>query len=162
MHRRTFSRLAAALVFTGLVGCSGGTDSNASQSPSASSAASHDVELLHVSYDPTRELFEAVNARFIAQQRESGTNVTIRMSHGGSGRQARAIIDGLEADVASLALGWDIDSLAREGHLDAAWGRSAIRITQAPGTRRLSSSCAAETPAAFTTLATSCAAMCSS
>jgi sulfate transport system substrate-binding protein len=75
------------------------------------------VELLHVSYDPTRELFEAVNERFVARQREQDVDVTIRMSHGGSGRQARAIIDGLEADVTSLALAWDVDALVREGQL---------------------------------------------
>jgi sulfate transport system substrate-binding protein len=76
-----------------------------------------EVELLHVSYDPTRELFEAVNERFIARQRQANVDVSIRMSHGGSGRQARAIIDGLEADVTSLALAWDIDALVREGQL---------------------------------------------
>lgn len=70
-----------------------------------------------MSYDPTRELYEAVNARFVAQQREHGTRVRVRMSHGGSGRQARAILDGLEADVTSLALPWDIDALVREGEL---------------------------------------------
>lgn len=115
MHSRTASLTASVFLLASLLGCSSGTSAS-------TNAASREVELLHVSYDPTRELYEAVNERFIAHQRESGTNVTIRMSHGGSGRQARAIIDGLEADVASLALGWDIDSLAREGHLlDAAW-----------------------------------------
>ncbi len=94
-------------------GCSGGS----SEPAGSSSTAARDVELLHVSYDPTRELFEAVNERFVARQRESNVNVTIRMSHGGSGRQARAIIDGLEADVTSLALAWDIDALARDGQL---------------------------------------------
>lgn len=118
MHSRTGSLLASLLLLASVVGCSSGSPAT----PGASGQAPRDVELLHVSYDPTRELFEAVNERFIAHQRERGTNVTIRMSHGGSGRQARAIIDGLEADVASLALGWDIDALAREGHLlDAAW-----------------------------------------
>ena len=95
------------------LGCSGGAEA-----PVSSSAASRrEVELLHVSYDPTRELFEAVNERFVAREREQNVDVTIRMSHGGSGRQARAIIDGLEADVTSLALAWDIDALVREGQL---------------------------------------------
>ncbi|MFO0714843.1 MAG: sulfate ABC transporter substrate-binding protein [Sandaracinus sp.] len=99
-------------------GCSGEAGSTTPGASAATGAASpRDVELLHVSYDPTRELFEAVNERFVARERAENVNVTIRMSHGGSGRQARAILDGLEADVASLALAWDIDALAREGQL---------------------------------------------
>src|SRR5690242_909036 len=76
------------------------------------------VELLHVSYDPTRELFTDINREFSA----SHPNVEIRMSHGGSGRQARAVIDGLEADVVSLGLPYDVDSLSREAQLlPATW-----------------------------------------
>jgi sulfate/thiosulfate transport system substrate-binding protein len=76
------------------------------------------VELLNVSYDPTRELYEAVNKAFAAQwQAQTGQQVTIHQSHGGSGKQARAIIDGLEADVATLALGYDINALNKQGHL---------------------------------------------
>ena len=74
--------------------------------------------MLNVSYDPTRELYDAVNKAFVADwQKQTGQVVTIRQSHGGSGKQARAIIDGLEADVATLALAYDIDALARQGHL---------------------------------------------
>jgi sulfate transport system substrate-binding protein len=71
------------------------------------------VQLLNVSYDPTRELYAAINPRFAASWKaESGQNVKINMSHGGSGKQARAIIDGLDADVATLALAYDVDSIA--------------------------------------------------
>jgi sulfate/thiosulfate transport system substrate-binding protein len=78
----------------------------------AAPALAASVELLNVSYDPTRELYKDINARFIAQwKQKTGETVTIDQSHGGSGKQARAIIDGLEADVATLGLGYDVDSL---------------------------------------------------
>src|SRR5580704_1419907 len=71
-------------------------------------AAPAPVTLLNVSYDPTRELYDAVNKAFAAQWlRQTGQQVTIHQSHGGSGKQARSIIDGLEADVATLGLGYD-------------------------------------------------------
>jgi sulfate/thiosulfate-binding protein len=71
------------------------------------------VELLNVSYDPTRELYKAVNAAFAEQWKaKTGDTVTIKQSHGGSGKQARAVIDGLEADVVTLALAADIDAIA--------------------------------------------------
>jgi sulfate transport system substrate-binding protein len=76
------------------------------------------VTLLNVSYDPTRELYQAVNAAFAAQWKaKTGQTVTINQSHGGSGKQARSIIDGLDADVVTLALGYDIDALYQNGHL---------------------------------------------
>jgi len=79
--------------------------------------------LLNASYDPTRELYAEVNAAFIKQwQAKSGQTVTIRQSHGGSGAQARAVSDGLEADVVTLALGYDIDAVQRAGLItDAGW-----------------------------------------
>src|SRR6478736_6300139 len=71
-----------------------------------------DISLLNVSYDPTRELYQDFNAAFAKYWKaKTGDNVTINQSHGGSGKQARGIIDGLEADVATLALGYDIDAL---------------------------------------------------
>jgi len=81
------------------------------------------IELLNVSYDPTRELYKDVNAAFAAQwQAEHGQEVHIRQSHGGSGKQARAVIDGLKADVVTLALAYDIDEIAtRTGLLPADW-----------------------------------------
>ncbi|HEX3944057.1 MAG TPA: sulfate ABC transporter substrate-binding protein [Rhizomicrobium sp.] len=84
----------------------------------SASVASADATLLNVSYDPTRELYKAVNTAFAAQWKaKTGENVTINMSHGGSGKQARAVIDGLDADVVTLALAYDIDSIAQIGKL---------------------------------------------
>jgi len=82
------------------------------------------VEILNVSYDPTRELYAAINPRFAAKwQAETGQTLTINMSHGGSGKQARAVIDGLDADVVTLALAYDIDEIAAKsaGKLPADW-----------------------------------------
>ncbi|HEU4708543.1 MAG TPA: sulfate ABC transporter substrate-binding protein [Methylophilaceae bacterium] len=84
--------------------------------PLAASAAN--VSLLNVSYDPTRELYQEFNAAFAKQwQAKTGDTVTFKQSHGGSGKQARAIVDGLEADVATLALAYDIDQLHDKGKL---------------------------------------------
>ncbi len=79
--------------------------------------------LLNVSYDPTRELYVAINAAFVKQwQAKTGKTVQIRQSHGGSGAQARAVSDGLEADVVTLALAYDIDAVQKAGLItDAAW-----------------------------------------
>jgi sulfate transport system substrate-binding protein len=103
-----------------LAACSGGASPSGS---GGASAAGGTVELLHVSNDPTRELFAELNPLFAARHLErTGTRVEIAMSHGGSGRQARSVIDGLEADVVSLALSHDVDALGREAHLlDPAW-----------------------------------------
>ena len=85
--------------------------------------AAANLELLNVSYDPTRELYQEFNAGFARYwQQRSGDTLTFRQSHGGSGKQARAVIDGLEADVVTLALAWDIDVIAQEtGKLPADW-----------------------------------------
>jgi sulfate transport system substrate-binding protein len=80
------------------------------------------TELLNVSYDPTRELWRDLNARFIpAYEKETGTRLGIKQSHGGSGTQARAVADGLEADVVTLALWGDTDLLRQKGLLAAGW-----------------------------------------
>ncbi len=81
------------------------------------------VSLLNVSYDPTRELYKAVDPGFAADWKaKTGQTVNIRMSHGGSGKQSRAVIDGLEADVVTLALAYDIDTIAEKtGKLPATW-----------------------------------------
>jgi sulfate/thiosulfate-binding protein len=85
-------------------------------------AVAADVNLLNVSYDPTRELYQDVNQAFAKQWKaKTGDNVTIKQSHGGSGKQARAVIDGLDADVVTLALAYDTDALAEKGLLDKAW-----------------------------------------
>jgi sulfate/thiosulfate transport system substrate-binding protein len=83
------------------------------------------VTLLNVSYDPTRELYEDFNQQFAAYwKRKTGQEVTIRQSHGGSGKQARSVIDGLQADVVTLALAYDIDEIADKGGLlPADWQR---------------------------------------
>jgi len=98
--------------FAVLAGCSGGSSDHTGS-----------LRLLNVSYDPTRELYREVNERFTAKWlADTGQNVTIQMSHGGSGSQARAVIDGLDADVVTLALAWDIDNIQRNGHrLPASW-----------------------------------------
>jgi sulfate transport system substrate-binding protein len=80
------------------------------------------VKLLNVSYDPTRELYQEMDAAFAAAwKQKTGQEVTINQSHGGSGKQARAVIDGLEADVVTLGLAYDIDAIARTGLLPRAW-----------------------------------------
>lgn len=81
-------------------------------------APAANVTLLNVSYDPTRELYKDVNAAFAAQWKaKTGDTVTIKQSHGGSGAQARAVIDGLDADVVTLALAYDIDAISQKAKL---------------------------------------------
>jgi sulfate/thiosulfate transport system substrate-binding protein len=88
----------------------------------ATSALSQGVTLLNVSYDPTRELYQDVNAAFAKQwQAKTGQAVTVQQSHGGSGKQARGVIDGLEADVVTLALAYDVDAVAQQGLINAGW-----------------------------------------
>ena len=84
----------------------------------AAGAVAKDVKLLNVSYDPTRELYKDFNAAFARDwQQKKGQKVEIETSHGGSGKQARSVIDGLEADVVTLALAYDIDSIAQRAKL---------------------------------------------
>ena len=88
----------------------------------ASSAFAADVTLLNASYDPTRELYVDFNKAFAADyQKQTGKSVEIKQSHGGSGSQARGVIDGLQADVVSLALAYDIDAIAAKGLVAADW-----------------------------------------
>ncbi|MDI1247886.1 MAG: sulfate ABC transporter substrate-binding protein [Lacunisphaera sp.] len=91
----------------------------------ASAAAAKTVELLNVSYDPTRELYTEFNQAFAAHWKaKTGDDVNIKQSHGGSGKQARAVIDGLQADVVTLALAGDVDALHTVGRLiPADWQR---------------------------------------
>jgi sulfate transport system substrate-binding protein len=86
-------------------------------------SAAGPIKLLNVSYDPTRELYQDINAAFARQWRaKTGADVQVSQSHGGSGKQARAVIDGLQADVVTLALSYDIDSIAERSHvLPANW-----------------------------------------
>jgi sulfate/thiosulfate transport system substrate-binding protein len=120
MTRRILGLLGAALVVaaTGLT--------LRAQSP---------VTLLNVSYDPTREFYQDVNAAFArAWAAKTGQKVTINQSHGGSGKQARAVIDGLEADVVTLALAYDIDAISRVGRLLPATWQSRLPQNSAPYT----------------------------
>ena len=102
--------LLAASLAASLTACGSGNADNGS------------LKLLNVSYDPTRELYEQYNAAFAAYwEKEKGQKVTINESHGGSGKQSRSVIDGLKADVVTLALGYDIDAIEAAGLIDAGW-----------------------------------------
>jgi sulfate/thiosulfate-binding protein len=84
----------------------------------AGAAGAKETTLLNVSYDPTRELYAQVNEEFAAEwKKKTGDDLRIQASHGGSGKQARSVIDGLEADVVTLALAFDIDAIAEKGRL---------------------------------------------
>jgi len=111
---KTLQRSALFFALLAPIGCS--------RSPDSKGGARQAVELLNASYDPTRELYDEVNAAFAAQWKaKTGQDVTILQSHGGSGKQARSVIDGLEADVVTLALGWDIDAIAKAGLVSPGW-----------------------------------------
>ena len=116
------ARFAALLVLAAVAaGCNSGSPSTSADSPAASNQGASDdkgskdpVTLLNVSYDPTRELYRDFNTAFAKHWKDqTGQVVTIEQSHGGAGKQARAVIDGLKADVVTLALGYDIDEIAR-------------------------------------------------
>lgn len=133
--------IIATLILSLLSACGSNNNNNNSASsssdPSPSQAASASpsgeaspdsgktpdpVELLNVSYDPTRELYESYNKSFADYWKQTtGGKVTVKQSHGGSGAQARSVIDGLEADVVTLALGYDIEALVDKGLIDAGW-----------------------------------------
>jgi sulfate/thiosulfate transport system substrate-binding protein len=85
-------------------------------------ADAQDITILNVSYDPTRELYQEFNQAFAKHWKaKTGKNVTINQSHGGSGKQARSVIDGLQADVVTLALAYDIDAIAKAGMIKPDW-----------------------------------------
>jgi sulfate/thiosulfate-binding protein len=114
--------LAVALAVAGCSSPSGGGDGKS-------------VELLNVSYDPTRELYKQVNAAFAAKwQKKTGQAVTFNMSHGGSGKQSRAVIDGLGADVVTLALAYDVDAIAQRAKLLPANWETRLPDNSAPYT----------------------------
>ncbi|WP_281277458.1 substrate-binding domain-containing protein [Hankyongella ginsenosidimutans] len=99
-------------------------------------AAAASYSLLNVSYDPTRELYKDINAAFAQQLKaKSGDTLAVRMSHGGSGRQARSVIDGLAADVVTLALAYDIDEIARAKLIAPDWQKR-LPHNSAPTLRR--------------------------
>src|SRR5438105_1899092 len=116
-----------------VVACSAPTSSTpqSGQTPQAKAP----VELLNVSYDPTRELYQAVNAAFAKKWLEtSGQSVTIKQSHGGSGAQARSVIDGLDADVVTLALWSDVDAIRQAGLISSPDWASKLPNNSAPYT----------------------------
>jgi sulfate transport system substrate-binding protein len=98
-------------------------------------AGAAETVLMNVSYDPTRELYTDYNKAFTAYwKKKSGQDVSIRQSHGGSGKQARTVIDGLQADVVTLALAYDIDALAKQGKLLPANWQSRLANNSSPYT----------------------------
>jgi sulfate/thiosulfate-binding protein len=113
---------ALALLVLALAGCSGGSGAAPATggsttaptaAPAGEAAAKEAVTLLNVSYDPTRELYVEFNKQFVEHwKQKTGQDVTVDQSHGGAGKQARAVIDGLEADVVTLAIAYDIDQIA--------------------------------------------------
>lgn len=107
-----------------LTACAAGNEPGGQQEGSNGSANGNpkSVEILNVSYDPTRELYEHFNKAFSAHwEQETGQKVTISQSHGGSGKQGRSVIDGLEADVVTLALAYDIDEIQAAGLIGEGW-----------------------------------------
>ncbi len=120
-HRITtwFTSLLSIAMLT-LIGCGPsssetGSSAGGTSEPKSKATTLSSVTLLNVSYDPTREFYQEVNAAFAADyKKQNDVEVTIDQSHGGSGKQARAVIDGLEADVVTLALAYDIDVLAEK------------------------------------------------
>jgi sulfate/thiosulfate-binding protein len=132
--RKFLSAVLLASGFT-LAGCGGNDSAPAAESGADAPAAAVTRQLLNVSYDPTRELYQEFNPAFAAHWKEqTGENVEITQSHGGSGSQARAVIDGLDADVVTLALAYDIDAIAeRTGKVNADW-ESALPENAAPYT----------------------------
>lgn len=101
---------------------SGGDKSAAGADKPASTGAKQPVELLNVSYDPTRELYVEYNKAFAKYwEGKAGQKVTIKQSHGGSGSQGRSVIDGIQADVVTLALAYDIDAIQEKGLINADW-----------------------------------------
>jgi sulfate transport system substrate-binding protein len=114
--RKPLPPLTLAAVLALASGCGGG----AATTERGDEARSRG--LLNASYDPTRELYADLNAAFVKHwAAKTGTAITIKQSHGGSGAQARAVIDGLEADVVTLALGYDVDAIRKSGLIAAGW-----------------------------------------
>ena len=118
MNARSILQAAALLTLALVCGC---TDQSLKATNEKSLGPS--IKLLNVSYDPTRELYQAIDEAFAKKwEAQTGQQIEIEQSHDGSGKQARAVIDGLEADVVTLGLAYDIDAIAERGKLlDAGW-----------------------------------------
>ncbi|MCM8731938.1 sulfate ABC transporter substrate-binding protein [Hephaestia sp. GCM10023244] len=129
LGRRWFGAALGAIALVAVAGCGSGT------APQNAAGAAATVALLNVSYDPTRELYKDINAAFAARWKaEHDQDVTINMSHGGSGKQSRAVIDGLEADVVTLALAYDVDAIAQHGNVLARDWEQRLPDSSAPYT----------------------------
>jgi sulfate transport system substrate-binding protein len=115
------TKLVLFFIAVAAVGCKSDTDKSAEkQAEKQATAVTARNELLNVSYDPTRELYSDVNKAFSAKWKaEKGIDLTIKQSHGGSGKQARSVIDGLDADVVTLALAYDIDAIVANAKIIA-------------------------------------------
>lgn len=114
-----FLAFLASIVLIGGCNSPEGAKEGSAQSGATAGTA---IELLNVSYDPTRELYQDFNKAFSDHwQKKTGSSVEINQSHGGSGKQARSVVDGLQADIVTLALGYDIDAIADAGLLDKGW-----------------------------------------
>jgi sulfate/thiosulfate transport system substrate-binding protein len=115
--KKITASLSVLMIAAVLSGCRSQPRGEASSAGSAGS-----LELLNVSYDPTRELWRAINAEFIpGYEKEAGVKLKINQSHGGSSTQARAVIDGLEADVVTLALWSDTNAISKRGLISPGW-----------------------------------------
>jgi len=121
MQRRIVPLVLCLLGLQVLSACRKEESSAATSVSAAATAAPSELSLLNVSYDPTREFYAEINPLFIAEWAKSNPtqSVKIKQSHGGSGKQARAVIDGLEADVVTLALAFDVDALEKQSGLIA-------------------------------------------
>jgi sulfate transport system substrate-binding protein len=124
MHVSIFIRFTVFLIALAAAGLSSGCGrANTGDSSHTGDPRSAEVALLNVSYDPTRELYRDYNEAFARHwaAQTGGQKVSVKQSHGGSGGQARAVIDGLEADVVTLALAYDIDAIAKSGLIQEGW-----------------------------------------
>jgi sulfate transport system substrate-binding protein len=129
---RSFSSIASSTAFLGAV--LGGLWLATGALPLTAAGAPAPVTLLNASYDPTRELYKDFNDAFArVWKAKTGQEVTIQQSHGGSGKQARSVIDGLEADVVTLALAYDVDAIAGSGLLPKSW-QSRLPLNSSPYT----------------------------
>jgi sulfate/thiosulfate transport system substrate-binding protein len=135
LARRSLLLAALALGFGGCNKPSNASPSATTGSASAGEQETAPVTLLNVSYDPTRELYTAYNAHFAKKwEAEHHQKVTINQSHGGGGKQARAVIDGLEADVVTLAIAYDVDQLYQKAKLIPENWQSRLESNSAPYT----------------------------
>jgi sulfate transport system substrate-binding protein len=126
----SLARLLLLLTLVGLWGCR-----DKASASSSGPATAKELELLNVSYDPTRELYAEINEAFgKTWKAKTGQAVKIKQSHGGSSKQARAVIDGLEADVVTLALAYDVDSISDKGKLISAEWQKRLPNNSAPFT----------------------------